>query len=87
MQNNDSSCTGLAKHALVLGSCSSTTSAISGEASGLTIQRMESQEPESLCLAHRATVTPKQGFSDQLAARNEAPQRFLSQRGPFCQMV
>ena len=43
-----------------------------------TIQRVSPQEPqqsESACLAPRASAIQKQGFSDEVAERIEAPQR------------
>ena len=40
------------------------------------------QEPEATCLAPRASIIQKQGFSDEVAVRIEAPQR-LSTRAVY----
>ena len=73
----------LAQHALVLGSDQSVKSDSIQSALGEapvdpTIQRSPPQEPESpksACLAPRASSIKRQGFSDEVAARIEAPQR------------
>ena len=58
-----------------------------------TVQRsgaQESQQPESPCLAPRASAIQEQRFSDEVAARIEAPQRmstravYKSKVGHFC---
>ena len=80
---NDSHCTRLAKHALVLGPCKSVSSDSLQSANGKgpgdsTIQRVSPQEPqqsESPCLTPRASAIQKQGSSDEVAERIEAPQR------------
>ena len=74
---------GLAEHALVLGSSGAvslgpslpTSATRSG---GATVQREPSQgsgRSEPSCLASRVEAIKQQGFSDQVAARIEAPQR------------
>ena len=83
LSENDSHCTRLAKHALVLGPGkfvgSDSLQSANGEGPGdSTIQRVSPQEPqqsESACLAPRASAIQKQGFSDEVAERIEAPQR------------
>ena len=73
----------MAKHALVLGSgqyveSDSLQSPIEEGSVNSTVQRSPPQEPESpksACLAPRASTIQKQGFSDEVAARIEAPQR------------
>ena len=83
LSENDSHCTRLAKHALVLGPGKSVGSDSLQSSDGKgpcdsTIQRVSPQEPlqsESACLAPRASAIQKQGFSDEVAERIEAPQR------------
>ena len=83
MQENHSDCSGVAQHALVLGSgvhvqSDPTESAQSAQPSDSTLQSDPSQEPDkpkSPCLAPRATAIKEQGFSEAVAARIEAPQR------------
>ena len=83
LSQDDIDRSGLAQHALVLGSDQSVKSnpiqSSAGEALvDPTIQRSPPQEPESskpACLAPRASSIRKQGFSDEVAARIEAPQR------------
>ena len=79
---DDPDCSGMAQHALVLGSGHSVnsgfpkTSATEGSCA-TALQRsstQESQQSESACLAPRASVIQEQGFSDEVAARIEAPQ-------------
>ena len=73
----------MAKHALVLGSgqyveSDSLQSPIEEGSVNSTVQRSPPQEPESpksACLAPRASTIQKQGFSDEVAVRIEAPQR------------
>ena len=73
----------VAQHALVLGSgkpfsSDSIQAPSSARSSDTTLQRpcsQESQQSESTCLAPRASVIQEQGFSDEVAARIEAPQR------------
>ena len=83
LSQDDPHCPGLAKHALVLGSGESIGSdslqAASSERPGdLALQQASSQEPQqpqSPCLAPRISSIRKHGFSDEVAARIEAPQR------------
>ena len=83
MQQNDPDCTGIAQHALVLGSSGNvqsdpTVSAQHTKPSVSAIQPGPTQEPvksESTCLAPRASAIKEQGFSEAVAARIEAPQR------------
>ena len=90
LSQNDPDCSGVAQHALVLGpgqsfssgSLSTSTSKGSGDSA---IQQPSSQEPqqfESACLAPRASAIQEQGFTDEVAARIEAPQR-LSTRAVY----
>ena len=73
----------VAQHALVLGSGQSIKSDFFQSPLGEgpvnpTIQQSPPQEPESsksACLAPRASSIQKQGFSDEVGARVEAPQR------------
>ena len=92
LSENDSHCTRLAKHALVLGPGkfvgSDSLQSVNGEGPGdSTIQRVSPQEPqqsESACLAPRASAIQKQGFSDEVAETIEAqPEPYTSQSGPF----
>ena len=86
--NSDSS--RLAQHALVLGPgqslCVDSTQSSSAKGSGhAALQQagsQESQQPEPSCLAPRASAIQEQGFSDEVAARIEAPQR-LSTRAVY----
>ena len=83
MSQNDSDCPRLAKHALVLGPggpvCSDSLQPSSDKGSGdSTLQRASSQEPsesQSSCLAPRSSAIRKHCFSEEVAARIEAPQR------------
>ena len=83
LQQNHTDCTGMAQHALVLGSSGnvqpdSPVSAQHTQPSVSAIQPGPTQEPvksESACLAPRATAIKEQGFSEAVAARIEAPQR------------
>ena len=83
LSEDDSHCSRLAKHALVLGpgkfvgSDSLHSSAGKGPGDS-AIQRTSSQElrqSKPACLAPRASAIHKQGFSDEVAERIEAPQR------------
>ena len=86
MQQNDPACTGMAQHALVLGSSGNvqsdpTVPAQHTKPSVSAIQPGPTQEPvksESTCLAPRASAIQEQGFSEAVAARIEAPQRGLT---------
>ena len=83
MQQNHTDCTGVAQHALFLGSSGNvqsdpTVSAQPAESSVSGIQPDPAQEPvkpEPICLAPRATAIKEQGFSEAVAAQIEAPQR------------
>ena len=83
LQQNNSDCTRVAQHALVLGPGSNvkpdpTVSAQHTQSSVSAIQPGPSQEPvesEPTCLAPRASAIKEQGFSEAVAARIEAPQR------------
>ena len=90
LSEDDSHYARLAEHALVLGpgkfvgsdSLHSSTGKGPGDS---TVQRTSSQEPrqsESACLAPRASAIHKQGFSNEVAERIEAPQR-VSTRAVF----
>ena len=76
-------CTRMAQHAMVLGSGQSVSSsspltATGGELVDSTVQSMSSQrspQPESSCLAPRASAIKQAGFSVEVATRIEAPQR------------
>ena len=90
LSQNDSDCSRLAQHALVLGPAQSISSgplpASTSKGSGDTaFQRLNSQEPqqsESACLAPRASAIQEQGFTDEVAARIVAPRR-LSTRAVY----
>ena len=83
LQQNNSDCSRVAQHALVLGPGSNvkpdpTVSAQHTQPSVSAIQPGPSQVPvesEPACLAHRASAIKEQGFSEAVAARIEAPQR------------
>ena len=83
LQQNNSDCTRVAQHALVLGPCSNvktdpSVSAQHTQPSVSAIQPGPSQEPvesEPICLAPRASAIKEQGFSEAVAAQIEAPQR------------
>ena len=90
LSQNNPDCSGVAQHALVLGPgqsfSSGSLSTSTSKGSGYTaVQRPPSQEPqqfESAGLAPRATAIQEQGFTDEVAARIEAPQR-LSTRAVY----
>ena len=83
MQENHCDCSGVAQHALVLGSSehiqpNPTEPAQSSKPVDTALQSDPSQKsdkPKSLCMAPRATAIKEQGFSKAVAARIEAPQR------------
>ena len=83
LQQNDSDCSRVAQHALVLGSGDhvepdSSLPAQPAQPSDSTIQSDLTQEfdqSEPPCLAPRASRIKEQGFSEAVAARIEAPQR------------
>ena len=80
---NDSNCSRVAQHALVLGSdqhvgSDSYSSSKGGEPVNPTLQQLSSQgspELKSTCLVPRASVIQQEGFSAEVATRIEAPQR------------
>ena len=83
MQEAHSDCPGVAQHALVLGPGDHVQSGPSqpaqpGQAVNTAIQSDPSQKSDkskSPCMAPRAIAINKQGFSEAVAARIEAPQR------------
>ena len=83
MQEDHSDCSGVAQHALVLGSSdhvqpNPTEPAQSDQPVNTAIQSDPSQESGKSkypCMAPRATAIKEQGFSEIVAARIEAPQR------------
>ena len=83
LQGNHSDCSGVAQHALVLGSSDHVQSdptepAQSAQSVDTTFQSDPSQKtdkPKSPCMAPRATAIKEQGFSEAVATRIEAPQR------------
>ena len=83
LQENHSDCSGVAQHALVLGSIDHVQSdptepAQSAQPVDTTFQSDPSQKSDkskSPCMAPRATAIKEQGFSEAVATRIEAPQR------------
>ena len=83
LSQKDPDCPRVAQHALVLGPSQSFRSDSiqappSTRSSDSAVQQscsQESQQSEPTCLAPRACVIQEQGFSDEVAARIEAPQR------------
>ena len=80
LQENHSDCSGVAKHALVLGSGDHVQSDPTEPAQPVdtTFQSDPSQKsdkPKFPCMAPRATAIKEQGFSEAVATRIEAPQR------------
>ena len=81
MQENHSDCSGVAQHALILGSGGHvqpdpTESAQSAQPVDTALQSDPSQKsdtPKSPCMAPRATAIKEQGFSEAVAVRIEAP--------------
>ena len=82
LSQNDPDCPMMTQHALVLGrgqpfgsdSIQAPTSRF-GDSAFQQSRSQESQQSEPTCLAPRAAVIQEQGFSDEVAARIEAPQR------------
>ena len=80
LQENHSDCSGVAQHALVLGSSDHVQSDPTEPAQSVdtTFQSDPSQKsdkPKSPCMAPKATAIKEQGFSEAVATRIEAPQR------------
>ena len=83
VQQSDTDCTRVAKHALVLGSGSyvqsdPTVPAQPAQSGNSTIQpdpAQKSVKSQPPCLAPKARAIKEQGFSEAVAARIEAPQR------------
>ena len=83
LQENHSDCSGVAQHALVLGSGSHfqsnpiepTHPAKPIDSAFQSDPSQKSDKPESPCMAPRASAIKEQGFSEAVAARIEAPQR------------
>ena len=83
MQKNHSDCSGLAQHALVLGSSGNvqpnpTESAQPAPPVDTALQSdptQKSDKSKSPCMAPRASAIKEQGFPEAVAARIEAPQR------------
>ena len=83
MQENHSDCSGVAQHALVLGSSghvqpNPTNPALSTQCINTALQSDPSEKPDKPyhpCMAPRASAIKGQGFSEAVAARLEAPQR------------
>ena len=80
LQENHSDCSGVAQHALVLGSSDHVQSDPTEPAQPVDTAlqsdpSQKSDKPKSPCMAPRATVINEQGFSEAVATRIEAPQR------------
>ena len=80
LQENRSDCSGVAQHALVLGSSDHVQSdpTVPAQPVDTAFQSDPSQKsdkPKSPCMAPRATAIKEQGFSEAVATRIEAPQR------------
>ena len=83
LQENYSDCSGVAQHALVLGSSghvqpNATEHALSAQPVNTALQldpSQKSDKPKSPCMAPRSSAIKEQGFSEAVAARIEAPQR------------
>ena len=80
LKENHPDCSGVAQHALVLGSSDHVQSDPTEPAQPVdtAFQSDPSQKSDtskSPCMAHRATAIEEQGFSEAVAARIEAPQR------------
>ena len=84
MQENHSDCSGVAQHALFLGPSghvqSDPTEPVLAQPVNTALQSDPSQKSESKspCMVPRAISINKQGFSEAVAARIEAPQRGLT---------
>ena len=83
LQENHSDCSGVAQHALVLGSRDHVQSDLTEPAQPVqpvdtafqSDPSQKSDKSKSPCMAPRATAIKEQGFSAAVAARIEAPQR------------
>ena len=83
MQENHSDCSGVAQHALVLGSSdhvqsNPTEPTLSAKPVNTALQTdppQKSDKPKSPCMTPRASAIKEQGFSEAMAARIEAHQR------------
>ena len=80
LQENHSDCSGVAQHALVLGSSDHVQSDPTEPAQPVDTAlqsdpSQKSDKPKSPCMAPRATAIKEQGFSEAVATRIEAPQR------------
>ena len=83
LQENHSDCSGVAQHALVLGSSDHVQSDPTEPAQSVqpvdtafqSDPSQKSDKPKSPCMAPRATAIKEQGFSEAVATRIEAPQR------------
>ena len=83
IQKNHSDCSGVAQHALVLGSSGHVKAnpTKSAQPAHTTIQSdstRESVKPKSACMVPRASAIKEQGFSEAVAAQIEAHQRGLT---------
>ena len=80
MQENNSDCSGVAQHALVLGSSghvhpNPTVPAQPVDTALQSDPSQKSDKSKSPCMAPRASAIKEQGFSEAVAARIEAPQK------------
>ena len=80
MQENNSGCSWVAQHALVLGSSghvhpNPTDPAQSVDTALQSEPSQKSDQSKSPCMAPRASAIKEQGFSEAVAARIEAPQK------------
>ena len=80
LQENHSDCSGVAQHALVLGSSDHVQSDPTEPAQPVDTAfqldpSQKSDKSKSPCMASRATAIKEQGFAETVAARFEAPQR------------
>ena len=80
VQQDQTDCTRVAQHALVLGPSGHAQSdpPVPAQSGYSTVQpdpTQESIKPEPTCLAPRATAIKEQGFSEAVAAQIEAPHR------------
>ena len=96
MQENHSDCSGVAQHALVLGSSghvqpNPTEPAQPAKPFNAAFQSDPSQQPDkSACMAPRVSAIKEKGFSEAVAARIEAlkedqPDQSMRQSGQFLQ--